>query len=53
MYNLAAQQVAGRSRMSGAFEEKSTGAKFVGIVGVYRKEKEMAGGLREGPKAAV
>lgn len=49
--DLAAQQVAGRSRMAGAFEEKPTGSKFVGIVGVYRGEKEEAGGPeREPPK---
>lgn len=49
MHNLAAQQVVGRSRMSGAFEEKSTGAKFVGIDGVYRGERKKAGGLRRNP----
>lgn len=49
MHDLAAQQVAGRSRMAGAFEEKLTGAKFVGIVGVYRGEKEDAGGLKGSP----
>jgi len=52
--DLAAQQVAGRSSMAGAFEEELTGAKFVGIVGVYRREKEEAGGQGGGaPKAAV
>ena len=54
MPDLAAQQVAGRSSMAGAFEEELTGAKFVGIVGVYRREKEEAGGQGGGaPKAAV
>lgn len=49
MRDLAAQQVAGRSRMAGAFEEEPTGAKFVGIVGEYRREKEEeAGGGAEG-----
>lgn len=52
MHDLAAQQVAGRSRMAGAFEEKPTGAKFVGIVGVYRGEKEEAGGLRGSPQSS-
>ena len=50
MHDLAAQQVAGRSRMAGAFEEKPTGAKFVGIVGLCRGEKEEAGGLRGSPQ---
>lgn len=49
MHDLAAQRVAGRSRMAGAFEEEPTGAKFVGIVGVYRGEKEQAGGLKGEP----
>lgn len=38
VHNLAAQQAAGRRRMVGAFEEKSTEAKFVGIAGVYREK---------------
>lgn len=51
MHDLAAQQVAGRSRMVGAFEEKPAGAKFVGIGGVYRGEKEEAAGAEgETPK---
>lgn len=50
VHNLATQQVAGRSRMSGAFEEKSIGAKCVGIVGVYRVEREEAGGLSGSPQ---
>lgn len=53
MHDLAAQQVASRSRMAGAFEEEATGAKFVWIVGVYRGEKAEAGGLGGAPKAAV
>lgn len=44
VHDLAPQQVAGRSLMAGAFEEKPTGAKFVGIVVMYRGEKENAGG---------
>lgn len=37
--NLAAQQVAGQKPHAGSFEEKSTGAKFVATVRVYRGEK--------------
>lgn len=45
--DLAAQQVAGRSCMAGAFEENPTGAKFVGIVGKYRGEKENGGAKQQ------
>ena len=38
--------------MAGAFEETPTGAKFVRIVGVYRGEKEEAGGLRGSPQSS-
>lgn len=51
--DLATQQVAGRSRMAGVFEETLAGAKIVGIVGMYRGEKKEAGGLRGAPRAAV
>lgn len=56
MHDLAAQQVAGRSRIAGAFEEEPTEAKFVGIAGMYGGEKEKAGGWGGwlgAPKAAV
>lgn len=52
MHDLAAQQVAGRSCMAGAFEEKPTGAKFVRIVRVYRGEKKEAGGLKGSPQSS-
>lgn len=38
--DLAAQQVAGRSRIAGFFEETPVGAKFVGIVGMYTGERK-------------
>lgn len=53
MHDLAAQQVAGRSRMAGAFEEKPTEAKFVGIVGMYGGEKEEAGGWGLGQSSSL
>lgn len=48
MHNLAAQQAASRRRMSGAFEEKSTEAKFVGIAGVYTEKGAGREGREEG-----
>lgn len=44
MRDLAAQQVAGRSRLAVAFEEKPAGAKFMAIVEIYRGEKQEAVG---------
>lgn len=51
VHDHAAQQVAGRSLMAGAFEEEPTGAEFVRIVVMYGGEKELAGGRGGNPQS--